>query len=93
MKPERIQVRIGETHEWAVAPAAIERQWPCDSFLDAARLARVAHNSLLDSPVNKDITTHEKGVIIRLSLRSPHFAEALFDARDQLDEAVGDAGF
>lgn len=93
MKPERIQVRIGEKTEWSTPPTALTRHWVCNSFLDAARLARIAHNILVDSPISKEITAHDRGVAVRLLLPDPESAEALFNARDQLDAAVAAAGF
>ena len=49
MKPERIQDRWSEKPEWTERPAALERRWPCEDFLQAAGLARLAHTAARDA--------------------------------------------
>lgn len=90
MKPERIQERLLETPEWTPEPAKIERRWPCHGFLEATRLARLAERELVDSPVRKEIVLNDTAVHVRLGLTSSIAADALFEARDRLDAALGD---
>ena len=92
MKPERIQDRWSEKPEWTERPAALERRWPCEDFLQAAGLARLAFKALVDSPVRKQITASDSGVVVHLALEDPA-SEALFQARDRLDGAVAKAGY
>lgn len=91
MKPERIQDRWTERPEWTERPAGLERRWPCEDFVHAARLARVAHQALVDTPVLKRVTASDSELVVHLALEGPA-SEALFDTRDRLDGAVDDAG-
>lgn len=91
MKPERIQDRWSEKPEWTERPAAIERRWPCEDFIHAARLARVAHQALVDSPVRKRVSASDSEMVVLLAFEESA-SEALFQARDRLDVAVVRAG-
>lgn len=87
MKPERIQDRWTEKPEWIERPAGLERRWPCEDFVHAARLARVAHQALVDSPVLKEVMASDSELVVRLALEDPA-SEALFHTRDRLEGAV-----
>lgn len=92
MKPERIQDRLLEKPEWSALPATLERRWPCDDFLAAARLARVAESVLVDHSVGKEVTIGEAEVKVRLFSAGPVATEALLLARDQVEVAVSVGG-
>lgn len=93
MKPDRIQDRLVEKPAWRVMPATVTRHFLCKGFLEATQLARLIHQTLIDSPVDKEVITCREGVVVSLVLEGPETAEALFEARDQLDAAVDAAGF
>ena len=91
MKPERIQDRWSEKPEWTARPASLERRWPCEDFVYAARLARLAHQTLVDSPVLKRVSSSDSEVVVHLAFEGSS-DETLFQARDSLDRAVAEAG-